>query len=362
MRILIINNNSKSKGSIDGISKSIYNFYSKIDKKEFDIDFVFACEPYDDLWDLMKKSGSNLFILKRTERRVFSYIKELQNIIKKRDYQIVYAHGNSSTLVFELFAAKSAGVKVRIAHGHSSGSKYKILHFALMPFFQRLYTHSFACSEMAGRWLFGNKPFHIVNNAINISAFMYDEQLKKDKIEKYCLAGKTVVGHVGNFYEAKNHEFLIRTFAEYRKINANAVLFLVGEGSLRQSMHDLTVSLNIEDAVVFAGARNDVHELLNMFDCFVFPSLHEGLAIALVEAQANGLTIIASKNRIPKDVAINSNFYFYPLEEREKNWAEKMASVSFERCLDVKGNLIEAGFCDETEVCRVVQRLRDIGQ
>ena len=79
--------------------------------------------------------------------------------------------------------------------------------------------------------------------------------------------------------------------------------------------------LNIEDKVIFLGNRNDTYNLLNALDIFVFPSIYEGIPLALIEAQCNGLPIIAS-DIISKEVKITDCLFFYSLEKKEEEWAD----------------------------------------
>ena len=357
LKMLIIHN-SNSRVGIDGISKVIYNYYSAMDKKDFIIDFVFIYAPYSELKDEIKKTGGSIFILERKIKNIYTYTKELKKIIKEGNYNIVYAHGNSRTLSIELYAAKSSGVKARIAHVHTNECKYKTLHYILKPFFNRLYTQGFACSGLAGKCLFGKRPFIVLNNSFDVNAFKFDGQLRKKYREEFNIGGKTVIGHVGFLDYGKNHKFLIKTFAEYNKINPDAILFLIGIGSLQQTIYDMVASLKLQDSVIFAGQKANVNELLNIFDCFVFPSLAEGFGIAMMEAQANGLTVIASENRIPKEVSVNNNFFFLPLEEGERKWAEKIAAVSFKRCPEAVDNLTKAGFHIKTEAGKLEELLK----
>ena len=129
-----------------------------------------------------------------------------------------------------------------------------------------------------------------------------------------------VVGHVGRFVEQKNHEFLIDIFYAYLQKNKNAILLLIGDGPLKEKIRKKCLEKGILDKVYFLGKRSDVNELYNCMDCFVFPSLFEGMPNTVIEAQTNGLKCIVS-SKITKDVDLTGNVVFHELNKPEE-WAD----------------------------------------
>jgi glycosyltransferase involved in cell wall biosynthesis len=110
-----------------------------------------------------------------------------------------------------------------------------------------------------------------------------------------------VIGHVGRFDSVKNHDFLLQIAFELTRKRAGVKLLLIGEGDLRESIRKLATSLRLGDAVVFAGSRADVPRLLmGAMNVFVFPSFHEALSLACVEAQAAGLPLVVSDTLPPE--------------------------------------------------------------
>ena len=91
-------------------------------------------------------------------------------------------------------------------------------------------------------------------------------------------------------------------------------------------------ALGVGEQVIFTGACPDAHRLLNLFDYFLFPSLSEGFGIAPVEAQANGLPVIAAQGRMPEAVKINDNFRFVPLEAGAAGWCQALEDLAPTRC------------------------------
>lgn len=122
--------------------------------------------------------------------------------------------------------------------------------------------------------------------------------------------GQTAFITVGELTEGKNQGILIEAI---KKMNtSDAILLIAGNGACKQALQTQIDSLGMQDQVKLLGYRSDVKELLKAADCFVFPSLREGLPSALMEAMAAGLPCIASAIRGNIDALTNSQFLFPP--------------------------------------------------
>lgn len=263
-------------------------------------------------------------------QNVFKYQKELIRIFKENNYKIVHSHINTLS-VFPLRAAKKAGVKVRIAHSHSTTNKKEwkknLLKQVLRPFSKVYATDYMCCSELAGRWLFGDKAYdsgqvYLLNNAIDLDKFKYNESLRKKKRKELNIKDDTlVIGHIGRFVAQKNHTFLIDIFNEVHKKNNNSILLLAGQGPLKEEIENKVKELKLDDSVRFLGQRNDANELYQAFDVFCLPSLYEGLPVVGVEAQASGLLCILS-DAMTKETKVLESTKFNSLENNSLNWAD----------------------------------------
>ena len=164
-------------------------------------------------------------------------------------------------------SAKKAGIPVRIAHSHSTSNskewKKNLIKSILKPLAKIYSTDYFACTEHAGRWLFGNKTFEqgkvfIMNNAIEIEKFKYNEIVREQKRRELGIDKNTlVIGHIGRFVEQKKHDFLIDIFDEVHKKESNSILLLVGQGPLMENIKQKVEKLGITEAVKFLGQRID---------------------------------------------------------------------------------------------------------
>ena len=121
--------------------------------------------------------------------------------------------------------------------------------------------------------------------------------------------------------EAKNHKFLIEVFAAYSKTNPAAKLVLIGDGEYRDRIEAQIIRLNLKSKVLVLGKRSDIPEFMAIFDCFVFPSLYEGLPTVLIEAQSLGIPIVCSTN-ITSEVIVNGNVKQLDLNCGIDDWIE----------------------------------------
>jgi glycosyltransferase EpsF len=242
--------------------------------------------------------------------------------------------------IFALYAAKRVGVPVRIAHSHSTAGRGEfarnILKYTLRPF-SRLYpTHLFACSEYAGRWLFGNRAFCkgkvvVVRNAIDTKKFKFNPNVRERVRRELGVEGKFVVGHVGRFMPQKNHAFLLDIFAEVHRRSGESVLLLVGDGELKTTIEEKARRLALTNCVIFLNVRDDVNELYQAMDVFVLPSLYEGLAVVRVEAVAAGLPCLVAAGQTTELEVEDINCKYIGIKKKDLNaWNDAVLSC---RCM-----------------------------
>lgn len=330
-----------------GVESVIMNYYRHLDHTKVQFDFI--CDedstriPYDEI----KKLGGRVFLVPKYQK-LPQYLKALEGLFRKNQYRIV--HSNVNTLsVFPLYAAKKAGVPVRISHSHSTSNarewKRNIIKNILRPFSKKYATDYFACSELAGRYLFGNKTFDqgkvkIIHNAIDLDKFKFDKVARKKLREEFGIKDSTVViGHVGRFVKQKNHDFLIDVFNEYHTKNPDSKLLLVGTGPLEEKIKAKVEKLNLSNSVLFLGQREDTNKLYSAMDVFCLPSLYEGLGMVLIEAQMNGLPCLAS-DKVPKEAKITENIDFIVFDIKE--FVKKIHTERIESNIDLleKYNII----------------------
>jgi glycosyltransferase EpsF len=314
-----------------GVEAVVMNYYRNIDRNKIQFDFICDNDSTNIPYEEIEKLGGRVILIPPYQK-VFKYHKELKRVLKEENYKIVHSHINTLSF-FSLWAAKSAGVPVRIAHSHSTTNKKEwkknLIKQVLRPFSKVFATNYMCCSELAGRWLFGNKEYdkgnvYLLNNAIDLDKFKYDEKIRKEVRKEFKIKDSTlVVGHIGRFVEQKNHRFLIDIFNEVHKKNNDSILMLVGQGPLQGEMKEKVKSLGLEDSVLFLGQRNDANRLYQAFDVFCLPSLYEGLPVVGVEAQASGLLCILSDD-MTKETKVLETAKFLSLNNSAKEWAKEI--------------------------------------
>ena len=268
-----------------GVESVVMNYYRNIDRNK--IQFHFLCDedstdiPYEEI----EKLGGKVIVIPPYQK-LFKYQKELYRIFKENNYKIVHSHINALS-VFPLRIAKKAKIPVRIAHSHSTSNKKEwkknILKMILRPLSKLYANNYFACTEYAGKWLFGKKvverkELNVINNAIDLKKFEFNKNTRKALRKELGIKEDTlIIGHVGRFMKQKNHEFLIDVFEKAIKQDDNIYLILVGQGPLEDKIKEMAKEKGIEDKILFLGQRNDVNKLYQAMDIFVLPSLYEGL-------------------------------------------------------------------------------------
>lgn len=316
---------------VGGSQSMVMNIYRNIDRNKIQFDFIvdkvlespFTQEIHSlggRIYKLPKFNGTNILELRKSWNNFFN---------KHAEYRILHSHVRSYASLYIPIAKKHGLTTIIHSHSTSNGSGItsvakKILQYPLR--FQADYF--FACSQESGEWLFGNRitkqdKFKIIPNAIDVRKYAYNEENRSKIRKEFQIENRFVVGHIGRFIEAKNHDFLIDIFYELHKEKAESVLLLVGDGELKDQIKEKVKMLGLEDCVIFTGVRNDVAELLSAMDVFVFPSIYEGLGIVAIEAQTSGLPVIAS-DVIPKETNITDLIEYISLDAPLKYWVERV--------------------------------------
>lgn len=321
-----------------GVESVVFNYYRKIDKEKFQFDFYYdedsTVEPPKDLVELGAR-----FIKVPAYQNVWKYMTTLHYYFKKNNYQIVHSHINTLSVI-PLFVAKQCGVPIRIQHNHSvpGGPEFKrnALKNFLRLFSKTFSTHYFACSEKAGRWMFGNKTFaqgkvFVMKNAIDFSEYEIADYEKSQLKTKLNLQSSFVVGHVGRFTFAKNHEFLLEIFKNVLKLKPNAKLLLVGDGELRFKIEKKIRELGLTDKVIMVGKVTNPAKYYAIMDVLILPSIFEGLSMTTVEAQASKKNIVVSE-AVPQEAVISNLCHYKSLNDSSASWAK--ATIN---CVKKKG-------------------------
>lgn len=346
--------------NLGGAESRIMDLYRQIDKSRVQFDFLVHTnqEGYFDK-EIMELGGRIFRVPRFRLYNYFSYKKAMRIFFEENhDFRAVQGHITSTASVY-LPVAKKAGVPVTIAHARSAGvdkgSKGSLTRLLRKNLWKKA-DYLFTCSRIAGISVFGKKAVNegktiFIPNAIACERFSYNEEKRAEIRKKLELTDKYVIGHVGRFHYAKNHEYLLRIFAALCSLkNEQAgekqrdyALILLGEGGKMQAVKDLAKELGIEDKVYFLGNHSNVNDYYQAMDYFVYPSRFEGLPGTVVEAQCSGLKCVMS-DTICEEAAVTDLVHAMSIEEEPEKWAEYIAAtMSYERRSYVK-EMQKAGF------------------
>lgn len=335
-----------------GVESVIMNYYRNINKEKIQFDFVISGYKKNEVENEILSLGGKVYRVDYYNKNIFKYIYQIYKIIKENNYTVV--HSNMNTLsVFSLFAAWLAGSNIRILHNHSTAVKSEklrtIVKYILRPLAPIFANRYVACSKLAGEWMYGKNNMkcgkvRILNNAIDIDVFSYNEKIRNNLRADLNINKDTlVIGHVGRFMYQKNHDFLIDIFKEIHKKKEDSLLLLIGDGPLRKIIEEKVCKYGLNNNVKFLGLQKDVSKFYNIMDIFILPSWYEGLPVVSIEAQANGLACFVSNN-ISKECKISSSIHFISLKENSKYWSEIILNKNLKRNQNAKNEIIKNRF------------------
>lgn len=322
MKILLA---STVKLEANGISKFIVNMALELNKNGKMVEVLSAGKADSNIKNQLKQNKIKIIEINDRTKKPINYLIRLKNILIEDDIDILHVNGNSTTMSVELLAARLAHVKIRIAHSHNTTTEHPVLNILLRPLFEMNVTGRLACNYAAGKWLFGNKEFKVIQNGIYLSNYQFNLNLRKELRDKLKISNDNVViGNVGYFNYQKNQEFLINLVS---RMSSKYKLVLIGSGTNFTKDKLIVKEKGLANKVIFLGTVNNVNEYLNIFDVFVLPSRFEGQPFTLIESMANGLDSIVS-NRVSKDTNLTSKVIYLSLNNVH-SWINTIKRMNF---------------------------------
>lgn len=329
MRVLHVLGDLNTGG---GIENFVMNVYRNIDCSLVQFDFLVNTFSNDTKEENhyekeIKTRGGKVYKMTAFTKNPIINLIEQNKFFKTQKYDAVEVHSGSPLKYIYCATAKKHKVKTTIFHAHGASDNPKsFLHKYTEKKLKKYCDFKFACATKAGLYVYGdNADVKIVPNAIDVEKFKYDTGSRAQKRKELNIEEKFVVGHIGRMSPEKNHKFLLEIFKEIHRKNNSAMMLLVGDGLLRGAIEKQASDFGLKDSIIFAGQRSDIPELLCAMDVFVFPSLWEGLGIALIEAQTNGLPCLVS-DVVPDEANITELVENISLKETADFWARKALS------------------------------------
>lgn len=315
-----------------GSQAFVMEIYRKIDRSKVQFDFVTFPRQEGEIRSEIEKMGGFVYEApKFNGRNIVEFLKWWSDFLDEHPlYKVIHIHVRSVASLCLPIIKKHKCFSIVHSHSASNGKGVQaIIKFFLQYPIRYQADYMLACSEKAGKWLFGNKAtkskkYKVVRNAVDIERFHYDEKIREDTRRNLGIDNNYVIGHVGRFARAKNHLFLLKIFREISNMREEAVLLLVGGGVLKTRVKEIAEKMGLSNRVLMVGETDEIEKYYCAMDDFVFPSKWEGLGIALIEAQICGLRCIVS-DKVPKEVDLGAGLICWKsLKENAKKWANEL--------------------------------------
>lgn len=349
--------------NIGGMETYIMEQYRHLNRDIIRYDFANLTGEYSMAFeDEIRNNGDVIYNIISRKKNIlkhyykwFVFFKKYHNV-----YDAVVLNTCDLYHMCPLFFAKLWGIKTIIIHSHNNGSEKKegFLRKILISFNKILMKYSvsnyWACSKIAGEWMFGKKVFfEIIHNAIDTKKYIYNERIRKKIRNDLKIEDDFVLGHVGRFSYQKNHKFIITIFNYLLKKIPNAKLLLIGDYKLNKNytneVNILIKKYNIKNKILFLGSKKDIAEYYQAMDCFILPSHFEGLGIVGIEAQAASLPCIVSTG-VSKELGITDLVKYISLNENIDIWINEILNSKLNKRRDRYKDIVNAGYDIEEEI------------
>lgn len=353
-----------------GVESVIMNYYRNIDRKK--VRFSFLCNTKVVAYqDEIIENGDKIYRIPARSRDLPKYRKAMKHFFEKHadEFDAIWVNVCSLANIDYLVAAKKYGIPQRIIHSHNSenmDSKFRgLLHQANRRRIERYATDFWSCSEKASDWFYTTEvqsrhEIHIVENAIDLNKYKFNKLSRKRFRREYNFENDFIIGNVGRLHFQKNQSFSLKIFAEILKARPDAQLIFVGQGPDASALKEQAAALNITANTHFLGQIDDVPAALSAFDIFLFPSVFEGLGLACIEAESNGLPTFASKGCMPDKVNISPYFNFISLDDSPKTWAKAILDFDLKNVDRANPKIYESAIANNFSIQTEAKKLETL--
>lgn len=355
--------------NIGGFDIVATNLQKNLDKDRFECTYCVRGEEVGVLEPEVIKSGARVIHQPDHMKNYFKSYIYYKKLFRQEHFDAVHSH-----LMFYsgivMRAAYKAGVKKRIPHSHMTDPcienrsflkrmAAKMYSLVMKHWMVKYGTDLIACGPEAGDYLYGKKAFakkgRLLNNGTYLDKFSFNEARRANARQEFHLQDKIVLGHVGHLNYVKNHLFLVDVFNEFQKRYPDSHLLIVGYGEEQENIEKRIHAYALEDKITITGMRTDVENLLCAMDCFVFPSIHEGLPMTLIEAQATKLACVIS-DRVSRYAKLNDNVVFLSLDNPLSDWADAIEALLRQKREDVDLTALRRAY-DIHSVARTLEEI-----
>ncbi len=226
--------------------------------------------------------------------RIYLVLGTLTHFIHENNIDLLHAHTRITQVMGTILNRFTGKPFLSTCHGFFKGRLSRLIFpcwgqavIAISRPVQEHLEHDFGVRK--------EKTF-LIPNGVNVLEFpLTDEATRRQKRQQLGLDNAEVIGIIARLSEVKGHEVLISAMKDVVKEIPQAKLLIIGEGKTEESLKHLVHQFNLDQHVHFYPIVNKTAEMLSLLDVFVMPSLQEGLGLSVMEAQAAGLPVIASR-------------------------------------------------------------------
>lgn len=340
-----------------GVESMIYNYCQYMSKDKYNFFLLYQHEPSKKNVEEFESLGFHLHRIPEKIKHPIRNYMETYNYLKENAIDVVHCHMTLMNFI-PLIAAKRLNIPIRICHSHNYDIRRKNI---IIRLFEKILkkicmynaTELVACGQEAGKYMYNEKNFTIINNALDTKRFVFNVNKRKEIRNKYNIKDNEIlIGHVGRFTLQKNHNFILDIFKSLTDTNENYRLILIGDGEFKNQIEQKAIELNISKKVIFTGIIDNMNEFYSAFDIFILPSVWEGLPVVGIEAQISGVYALFSEN-IDKSTIFSTKSKILPLNKNY--WVDTILNLNN----DISGRE-DVNIPNEYDIEQQVKKLVDI--
>ena len=336
--------------NMGGAETLVKEYCLKLDKEKYDVSVLCFYKYHTPIEKQLEDAGIRITYIadfkeisekngNEAVKRILLFIQRIffvRKYIRQEKPDIIHTHLNDNTYVWTATPPKGTKIfhtvhsEIQALWDHSIESN--IDFYATKQLIKKYQMRFIVLHEQMRKEtneFFRTEDSVILNNGIDFKKF--DVALPKEEVRKRegIPEDAFVIGHVGRFTENKNQGFLVEILCEIYKRNQKAYLLLIGNGETLDDVWEKVNCLGMENHCKILSYRTDVPDLLNEMDCFVLPSLYEGLPVVLIEAQKMQVPCVVSSS-VTKAVQISNLVKTLDLEAGVEAWAKEIENSAVE--------------------------------
>lgn len=332
MKLLIVGLN----GQVGGIETLFYSLFKEpindieVSIVTFDVKCAYESKFED--------NGYTIYHLPSRKKAMYKFNGIVRSFYENHNqFDYIWINTASNSMYqFQYYGKRLTKAKI-ITHSHGTAAYmgtptiWSVMNNILNVLNRRIVRNNsdflFACSRAAGLALFGDyaeNDIIVLKNGIDTNSFQYNFASRKKIRDELEIKNQTlVVGMIGRLSSQKNPIKGIDVFAQLNKHITNSILLVCGAGDLEQEVNGEICKKGIGNSVRMLGVRNDINSVLSAIDILLMPSLFEGLPIACIEAQCNGVQCFIS-TAITNEVAVTDLVHFIDIKKDDHVWCDEI--------------------------------------